>query len=86
MIGRTRYALLTAASLFLATPAVAAQPDGGRYVWVPAGTAAILVPTAPAVLTDFPVASIIAQQDAIMHRMMADMDALMAMPRPIRDR
>ena len=33
-----------AASLLVAAPAVAAQPDGDRHVWVPAGTTVVLVP------------------------------------------
>jgi hypothetical protein len=76
MIG-TRSALL-AASLLAAAPAVAAQPDGGHYVWVPPGATAIVVPAAPATPIDFPVARMVAQQEALMNRMFADMDSLMA--------
>ena len=81
MIGGTRSALL-AASLLFAAPAVAAQPDGGHYVWFPAGTTLVLVPAAP---VDFPVARMIAQQEAMMHRMFADMDSLLATSLPDPD-
>jgi hypothetical protein len=77
MIGATRSALL-AASLLVAAPAVAAPPDGGRYVWVPTGAAVVLVPGAPATPVDFPVARMMAQQEIMMRRMFADMDSLMA--------
>ncbi len=80
MIG-TRSALL-AASLLVAAPAVAAQPDGGHYVWVPPGATVVLLPSAPATPVDFPVAHMIAQQEAMMHRMFADMDSLMATAMP----
>ncbi len=76
MIG-TRSALL-AASLLAAAPAFAAQPDGGHYVWVPPGATAVLVPAAPATAIDFPVGHMIARQEALMNRMFADMDSLMA--------
>jgi hypothetical protein len=81
MIGGTRSALL-AASLLVAAPAIAAQPDGGHYVWVPAGATVVLVPAAPATPVDFPVARMIAQQQAAMNRMIADMDSLMATAMP----
>ncbi len=55
MIGGTRSALL-AASLFVAVPAVAAQPDGGQYVWVPAGATVVMLPATQATQVDFPVA------------------------------
>ena len=84
MIG-TRSALL-AASLLIAVPASAAQPDQGHYVWVPAGATVVLVPTTQAQPVDFPVARLIAQQEAMMDRMMADMDLLMTMPMPIPTR
>ena len=78
----TRSALL-AASLMLAAPAIAAQPEGGRYVYVPAGATIVLLPAAsPTVPVDLPVARLVAQQQAMMQRMMADMDALMATPMP----
>jgi len=80
MIG-TRSALL-AASLFIAAPAVAAPPDQGHYVWVPAGASVVLVPAARPQPVDFPVARLIAQQEAMMDQMMADMVSLMAMPLP----
>lgn len=81
MIG-TRSALL-AATLLLAAPAMAAQPEGGRYVYVPPGATILLLPAAaPSVPVDFPVARLVAQQQAMMQRMMADMDALMATPMP----
>jgi len=81
MIG-TRSALL-ATSLLLAVPVMAAQPEGGRYVYVPPGATIVLLPVAaPTVPVDFPVARLVAQQQAMMQRMMADMDALMATPMP----
>jgi hypothetical protein len=85
MIGGARGALL-AASLLVAAPAVAAQPDGGHYIWVPPGVTVVLVPTVPAVPIDFPVARMIAQQEAMINRMFADMDSLLAtaMPDPGR--
>ena len=85
MIGGTRSALL-AASLLVAAPAVAAQPDGGHYVWVPAGATVVLVPAETATPVDSPVARMIAQQESMMHRMFADMDSLMAMSLPDPDR
>ncbi len=84
MIG-TRSALL-AASLLAAAPAVAAQPSGGHYVWVPPGATLVLVPSAPATPVDFPVAQMVAQQEAMMQRMFADMDQLMATAIPDPDR
>jgi hypothetical protein len=80
MIG-TRSALL-AASLFVAAPAMAAPPSGGQYIWVPAGDAVVVVPKAPARQIDFPVVDMFARQEAMMQRMMADMDTMMAMPMP----
>jgi len=81
MIG-TRSALL-ATGLLLAAPAMAAQPEGGRYVYIPAGATIVLLPAAsPTVPVDLPVARLVAQQQAMMQRMMADMDALMATPMP----
>ena len=71
--------------------ALAAQPDGGRYVYVPPGATVVVLPGAEAaalprqalpVPADFPLARLIAQQDAMMQRMFADMDSLMAMPFP----
>ena len=81
MIGGTRSALL-AASLFVAAPAVAAQPDGGHYVWVPAGSTVVMLPATQATQVDFPVAHMIAQQAAMMDRMFADMDTLLATAMP----
>jgi hypothetical protein len=46
MIGGTPSALL-AASLLVAAPAVAAQPEGGHYVWVLAGATVVLVRLRP---------------------------------------
>jgi hypothetical protein len=81
MIG-TRSALL-ATSLVLVAPAMAAQAEGGRYVYVPSGATIVLLPaTAPTVPVDFPVARLVAQQQAMMQQMMAEMDALMATPMP----
>ena len=84
MIG-TRSAML-AASLFVAGPAIAATPSDGHYVWVPAGDAVVVVPKGPARQVEFPVADMFARQQAMMQRMMADMDAMMAMPLPSPDR
>ena len=79
MIG-TRSALL-ATGLLLAAPAIAAQPEGGRYVYVPAGATIVLLPAgSPTVPVDLPVARLVAQQQAMMQQMMADMDVLMATP------
>lgn len=75
MFGGTPYAFLAVASLSVATPAVAAQPDGGRYVWVPAGTEAIPVPTGLAAPTDFPVASTIASRPRFGRRAHLDIHA-----------
>ncbi len=83
MIG-TRSALL-AASLFVGGPAIAATPSDGHYVWVPAGDAVVVVPKGPTRQIDFPVADIFARQEAMMQRMMADMDSMMAMPLPNPD-
>jgi hypothetical protein len=81
MIG-TRSALL-ATSLLLAAPVMAAQPEGGRYVFVPPDATILLLPVAaPTVPADLPVARLVAQQQAMMQRMMADMDVLMATPMP----
>jgi hypothetical protein len=81
MIG-TRSALL-ATSLLLVAPAMAARPEGGRYVYVPSGATIVQLPAAtPSVPVDFPVARLVAQQQAMMQRMMADMDALMATQMP----
>jgi hypothetical protein len=81
MIGGTRSALL-AASLLVAAPAVAAPPNGGHYVWVPAGATVVIVPSTPATPVDFPVGRVIAQQEAMMHRMFANLDTLMATAMP----
>jgi len=83
MIG-TRSALL-AASLFVAGPAIAATPSDGHYVWVPAGDAVVVVPRGPTRQIDFPVADMFARQEAMMQRMMADMDSMMAVPLPSPD-
>ena len=81
MVSATRSALM-AASLLVAAPALAASPESGRYVWVPAGATVVTVPNTPATQIDFPIAHVIAQQRALMDRMFADMDSLMAMPMP----
>lgn len=83
MIG-TRSAML-AASLFVAGPAIAATPSDGRYVWVPAGDAVVVVPKGPTRQIDFPVAGMFGRQEAIMQQMMADMDSMMALPLPSPD-
>jgi hypothetical protein len=80
MIG-TRSAML-AASLFVAGPAIAATPSDGRYVWVPAGDAVVVVPKGPTREIAFPVADMFARQEAAMQQMMADMDSMMALPLP----
>lgn len=82
MIG-ARSALL-GAGLLLSAPAAMAAPQGGHYVWVPNGAEVVVVPhshmsVAPA---DFPVAHMIAQQQAMMQRMFADMDSLLATTLP----
>jgi len=78
----TRSAWL-ATSLLLAAPAMAAQPEGGRYVYVPPGATIVLLPAAaPTLPVDFPVARMVAQQQAMMQQMMADTDAQMATPMP----
>lgn len=82
----TRSALL-AASLFVAAPAMAASPSSsaGHYVWVPAGDAVMVVPKVPPRQVEFPVIDMFARQEAMMQRMMADMDTMMAMPLPSPD-
>jgi hypothetical protein len=77
----TRSALL-AASLFVAGPAIAATPSDGHYVWVPAGDAVLVAPKGPTRPIEFPVADMFAHQEAIMQRMVADMDAMMTTPFP----
>lgn len=83
MIG-TRSALLMSGLLLGGPAAMAASPDGGHYVWVPDGSAVVVVPAQNVALADFPVAHMIARQEAMMQRMVADMDSLMmtAMPNP----
>ena len=80
MIG-TRTALLVA-TLLAAGPAGAAQPESGHYVWVPNGATVVMLPATPAMPIDVPVAQMIAQQQAMLHGMFADMDSLLAMPMP----
>jgi len=74
-----------------ADQAMAAQPDGGHYVYVPPGAMVMVLPApgvaalpnqAMPVPADFPVARMIAEQDSMIRRMMADMDSLMATPLP----
>ena len=62
---------------------IAAQPEGGRYVYVPPGALRGVADTArpqQAMVApmDFPVARMIAQQESVMRHMMANMDSLMA--------
>jgi hypothetical protein len=84
MIG-TRSALLTA-SLLVVTPAMAAPSSpAGQYVWVPAGDAVVVVPRVPPRQIDFPATDVFAQHAAMMQRMMAEMDTVMAMPLPSPD-
>jgi hypothetical protein len=82
MIG-TRSALL-ATTLLLTAPALAAQPEGGHYVYVPPGATVVMLPAAasPALQADFPVIRMMAQQQAMMQQMMAGMDSMMATPMP----
>ena len=80
MIG-TRSALLVT-GLVIAVPAVAAQPDGGGYVWVPAGATVMVLPAEPAVPVEFPVVHMLAQQEAMMRRLSAEMDSLLATAMP----
>lgn len=65
----------------------AAQPEGGRYVYVPPGAMVVFLPLPGATVSQrqtlaepvgFPVARMIAEQDAMVRHMMADMDSLMA--------
>ncbi|HLY88253.1 MAG TPA: hypothetical protein VKQ27_04650 [Acetobacteraceae bacterium] len=83
MIG-TRSALLVA-SIFVAGPAIAATPSDGHYVWVPAGEAVVVAPKAPTRPIAFPVVDMLARQEAMMQRIMADMDTMMAIPLPNPD-
>jgi hypothetical protein len=62
--------------------ASAAQPADGHYVYVPAGAVVLVVPAEAAQPVDFPLARVIAEQQAMMHQMMAGMDALMATAMP----
>ena len=82
MIG-ARSALLGAGLLLSAPAAMAATPaEGGHYVWVPNGAEVVVVPHQSVTPADFPVAHMIAQQEAMMRRMFADMDSLMATALP----
>src|ERR1700759_4264813 len=83
MIGM-RSAVL-AASFLVAGPAIAATPSDGRTVWVPTGDAVVVVPKGPTRRIDFPVADIAGRREAMMQRMMAGGDAMMAMPLPNPD-
>lgn len=84
-------AILAVPFLCGAKTAGAAPPPTGHYVYVPAGATVVVLPgpamtPAPVNIAPppmaFPVASMIAQQDAIMQRMIADMNAMFAMPMP----
>jgi len=81
MIGM-RSALLASGLLLGGPAAMAASPDGGHYVWVPNGSAVVVVPAQTIAPADSPVARMIAQQEAIMRRMFTDMDSLMATALP----
>jgi len=79
--------LLCAAKDASATP----PPSGGNYVYVPAGATVVVLPdpamTAPPVNISpaqmaFPMANVIAAQDAMMQQMIAEMNAMFAMPMP----
>ena len=67
--------------------AAAAQPADGRYVYVPPRTVVVFLPARAAAdlprqilaePVDFPVVRMMAQQEAMMRHMMADMDPMMA--------
>jgi hypothetical protein len=86
-------AILALPFLCVARSAGAAPPQTpGHYVYVPAGATVVVLPrramtaAAPAYVTSapmgFPVASMIAQQDAMMQQMIADMNAMFATPMP----
>lgn len=77
--------------LFAAGGANAAPPPGGHYIYVPAGATVVVLPGpapvavpvgVPMTPTAVPVASLIAQQQAMMDRMVADMNAMFSMPMP----
>jgi hypothetical protein len=82
MIGM-RSALLASGLLLGGSAAMAASSDGGQYVRVPNGSAVVVVPAQTIAPADFPVARMIAQQEAMMRRMLTDMDSLMATALPI---
>jgi hypothetical protein len=76
---------LGAAGLALALPAMAASPEGGRYVWVPGGVTVVLLPSGPTLETapaDVSLVGMFARQDAMVRQMLADMNALMNRPMP----
>jgi hypothetical protein len=84
-------AILAVPFLCAAKSAGAAPPPTGRYVYVPAGATVVVLPgramaAVPVNISPtpmaFPVAGMIAQQDAMMQRMIADMNAMFAMPMP----
>jgi len=73
----------------------APPPGGGQYVYVPPGATVVVLPgpamTAPLVNTlpapmASPLVSMIAEQDAMMRRMIATMNAMSAMPMPDPER
>jgi hypothetical protein len=77
--------------LCAAGSASAAPPQNGHYIYVPPGATVVVLPgpVAAAAPVDavtapmaFPVASLIAQQQAMMQRMIADMNAMFAAPMP----
>jgi len=63
--------------------AAAAQPEG-HYVYVPPGAMVLVLPApaAMAVPAGFPMAPMLAPQNGLIRRMMADIDAMIAMPFP----
>jgi hypothetical protein len=85
-------AILALPFLCVAESATAASPpSGGHYVYIPPGATVVVLPgppmAAPAVNISpapmaFPVARMIAAQNAMMQRMIADMNAMFAMPMP----
>jgi hypothetical protein len=84
-------AVLALPFLCAAGSASAAPPQTGHYIYVPPGATIVVLPGAIPIAAPvgvatapmpFPVASLIAQQDAMMQRMIADMNAMFAAPMP----
>lgn len=88
-------AILAFPFLGMAGSASAAPRPSGHYVYVPPGDTMIVLPgpatgVAPVDISPpsmaLPVADMIAQQDAMMRRMIADMNAMFAVPMPAPQR